>query len=166
MSYNQSRARVIFSSPRHVLSTHYASPRCFFDIFSASSPSRVTLFQTRPIKKIRVKNFQLLKLLSTPICAHNAGGQTFPCPPAVILHPCWRPISPLPAQRSSSTPVCGQLHPSPRLLVSQGESREGEREDGRQGVAVWGMGRCGGVWQGRGWWVGCDWWGWEAVVGG
>ena len=43
----------------------------------------------------RVINVQLLKLVSTPICAHTAGDQT--------LHPCWRPTCPLPTQRLSST---------------------------------------------------------------
>ena len=33
--------------------------------------------------------------------------------PAVILHPFCRSSSPLPAQRSSSTPSFGQIHPSP-----------------------------------------------------
>ena len=55
---------------------------------------------------------------------------TPPCP-AVIIHPCWRPTSPLPAQQSSSTPpIYGHIHPSHPLLVFQGE----RDKEGRGGV--------------------------------
>ena len=30
-----------------------------------------------------------------------------------LLHPCWRPTSPLVTRRSSFTPACGQIHPFP-----------------------------------------------------
>ena len=77
----------------------------------------------------------VIPLLHLPIqwssSTHPAGSKTLPslpsghpppllatnltpfCP-AVILHPCWRPTSPLPTQRSSSTyPAGGQTLPSP-----------------------------------------------------
>ena len=89
-----------------VLSMHYVSPRCFFDIFSASCH-----FASRVI------NFQLFELVLTPIHSHTAGGQTLR--PAVILHPCWRPTSPLPTQRSSFTyPAGRQTLPSPPAVMA------------------------------------------------
>ena len=62
-----------------------ASPRCFFVIFTASSPFSGTRHK-----------FQLLNLF-----------------PGTLSH-CWRSNSPLSAQRSSSTPAGGRIyHPPP-----------------------------------------------------
>ena len=82
MCYCQCWARVIFlltchASPRNaVLSTRHASPRYFFKIFPASSTYC-----------IMCQNFQLLKLVSTPIRAHPPGGQALPSPPSGHPHP-------------------------------------------------------------------------------
>ena len=57
-----------------------------------------------------------------------------PLRPAVILHPFWRPTSPFPTQRSSSThPASGHTLPSSRRLETRDEIREmgnGRRETG------------------------------------
>ena len=74
----QCLVRLIFLSPRH------SSPRCFFKIFPASSPFRVTRLRFSTLKS-----------------CFNADTRSH----------CWRSNSPLSAERSSSTPAGSKPHP-------------------------------------------------------
>ena len=112
-------AGVIFLSMHHtspchaVLTTRHESLRCFFLHFCPHHhcfASRVIFFQMCNRKKNCV-----IKLIR----AHTAGGKPHPSPPsshlpplllavklspphpAVILHPCWWPISPRPRRRET-----------------------------------------------------------------
>ena len=135
VSHLQCWAHIIILSTRHVLPHHAVLSTRHRSVFLKFTPRL-----RRSATPSCVINFQLLKLVSTPIRFHTAGGQILPSPPngdphpsppsghlslillaaklslfrpAAILHPCWWQTSSLPIQRSSSTPAGCQPHPSP-----------------------------------------------------
>ena len=73
--------------------------------FTASSTFHVTRHKFQLLKLVSRYAFTLLAVKLSPFR------------PAVILHTCWRLYSPPSAQRSSSTPAGGQIHPSPHPAV-------------------------------------------------
>ena len=75
----QCLVRLLFLSPRH------SSPRCFFNIFPASSPFRVTRLRFSTLKSCFNADKRSHCMLAVKLS---------PLRRAVILHPCWQQTSP------------------------------------------------------------------------